>query len=62
MQQAMRWVRMVCAARQRAQNTVEWVIGAAVLAFIAMAAWTNVGTAITSAFTRLIAMVNQVGV
>jgi hypothetical protein len=62
MQQAMGFIRTVSSVRHRAQSTVEWVIGAAVLAFIAMAAWTNAGTAITSAFTRLIGLVNQAGV
>jgi hypothetical protein len=61
MQQAMGLIRTVSSVRQRAQSTVEWVIGAAVLAFIAMAAWTNAGTAITAAFTRLIGLVNQAG-
>jgi hypothetical protein len=55
-------IRLAAQVRQRAQSTVEWVIGAAVLAFIGMAAWTSAGAAITAAFTRMVAILNSAGV
>ncbi len=48
--------------RQEAQSTVEWVIGAAVLAFVGLAAWTAAGGAITAAVTRLTGLLAQAGV
>ena len=57
-----RWVHAVVQVGQSAQSTVEWVIGAAVLAFIGMAAYTAAGAAITSAFTRMVGILNSAGV
>jgi len=48
--------------RQAGQATVEWVIGAAVLAFVGLAAWTAAGGAITAAVTRLTGLLAQAGV
>ena len=50
------------AGRYPGQATVEWVIGAAVLAFVGIAAWTAAGGAITAAVTRLVATLAQAGV
>jgi hypothetical protein len=52
---------IAASARQPAQATVEWVIGAAVLAFVGLAAWTTAGGAITAAVTRLVGMLAQAG-
>ena len=48
--------------RQAGQATVEWVIGAAVLAFVGLGAWTVAGGAITAAVTRLTGLLAQAGV
>jgi hypothetical protein len=54
--------KLSIARRYRGQATVEWVIGAAVLAFVGIAAWTAAGGAITAAVTRLVGLLGQAGV
>ena len=54
--------RASIASGSRGQATVEWVIGAAVLAFVGIAAWTAAGGAITAAVTRLVGLLAQAGV
>jgi hypothetical protein len=61
MQRTRQWIATLRSARQAGQSTVEWVIGAAVLAFVGMAAWTSAGTAISAAFTRLVGLLGQAG-
>ena len=48
-------------ARSRAQGLVEWSLAAAVLAFVGLAAWQLVGTAITDAINRTIGSLNLAG-
>jgi hypothetical protein len=61
MRATLRAVLTIAKSREPAQSTVEWVVGAAVLAFVGLAAWTAAGGAITAAVTRLVGLLAQAG-